>query len=71
MEYRRARAGLHRTTFWPTLTLYGPVTLRTGYGLKWLGDYTGNVDVFGALAFAFVDNSSDGSQMMFSRVILP
>lgn len=64
----RDRAG---TSFWPTLTLYGPVTMRTGYGPKWLGDYTGNTEAFGVLAFAFVDNSGDGSQMMFSRAILP
>ena len=59
------------TSFWPALTLYRPVTLRTGYGTRWLGDYTGTVEVFGALSFAFVDNSGDGSQLMFARAILP
>jgi hypothetical protein len=57
--------------FWPALTLYSPVILRTGYGARWLGDYTGNVEAFGILNFAFADNSGDGSQLMFSRAILP
>jgi len=34
---------------------------RTGYSTHWLGDYTSNVEVLGALAFAFVDNSGGGS----------
>jgi hypothetical protein len=59
------------TDFWPALTLYSPVTLRTGYGSRWLGDYAGTVDVFGALCFAFADNSGAGSQAMFARAILP
>jgi len=58
-------------TYWPPLTLYAPVTLRTGYGVRWLGDYTGNLEVFGALTFSFVDNSGADSQTMFARAILP
>lgn len=58
-------------TFWPALTLYAPVTLRTGYGVRWLGDYTGNAEVFGVLNVAFADNAGDGSQLMLSRAILP
>ena len=58
-------------SFWPALTLYAPVTLRTGYGTRWLGDYTGTAEVFGALSFALVDNTGEGSQTMFARAILP
>jgi hypothetical protein len=71
-RFKVARARVRSAaTFWPALTLYSPVTLRTGYGTRWLGDYTGTADVFGALSFAFVDNSGDGSQTMFARAILP
>jgi hypothetical protein len=58
-------------SFWPALTLYSPVSLRTGYGVRWLGDYTGNAEVFGVLTFAFADNTGDGSQLMFARALLP
>jgi len=71
-RFRVARAkNRSATDFWPALTLYSPVTLRTGYGSRWLGDYAGTVDLFGALCFAFVDNSGAGSQAMFARAILP
>ena len=71
-RFRVARAKNRAATeFWPALTLYSPVTLRTGYGSRWLGDYAGAVDLFGALCFAFVDNSGTGSQAMFTRAILP
>lgn len=70
LQVARARAR-GATTFWPALTLHAPVTLRTGYGVRWLGDYLGTTEVFGALSFAFVDNSGDGSQVMFARAILP
>jgi hypothetical protein len=58
-------------SFWPALTLYAPVTMRTGYGPRWLGDYTGGADALNILSFAVVDNSGEASQMMFAHAILP
>ncbi len=59
------------TSFWPALTLHTPVTMRTGYGQRWLGDYTATAENFGVLNVAYVDNSGSGSQMLFERVLLP
>jgi hypothetical protein len=59
------------TTFWPTFTIRHPVTLRTGYGPTWMGDYGGNLDAQGALNMSFTDNSSGASQTIFYRLALP
>src|SRR5262249_38009466 len=59
------------TSFWPSLVIRQPVTLRTGYGPTWMGDYTGLVDEQGALNVSFADNAGGQSETIFYRVVLP